>query len=97
MGGCSGAVTHSPVEGKRASLGLTAEDHLPVPLQSLHRIHDAAGLLGEDGTLQDTASCGTTGRDDAAESEAQAPACLAKRPISRRHKQVGRDSKHSEA
>lgn len=52
--------THSPVDGRGASLGFTAEDHLPVPLQSLNRIHDAARLLGEDRTLQDAARCRTT-------------------------------------
>lgn len=54
------AVTHSPVDGWWASLGFTAEHHLPVLLHSLHRIHNAARLLAEDRTLQDTALCGTT-------------------------------------
>lgn len=52
------ADTHSPVDGGRASLGFAAEHHLPVLLHSLHRIHDAAGLLGEGRTLQDAALCG---------------------------------------
>lgn len=47
--------THSPVAGGGASLGLTAKHHLLVPLQGLHRIHDAARLLGEYRTLQDAA------------------------------------------
>lgn len=41
-------------------MGFTAEHHLPVLLQSLHRIHDAARLLGEDRTLQGTALCKIT-------------------------------------
>lgn len=57
-------VAHSPVDGRWASLGFTAEQHLPVPLQSLHRIHNAARLLGKDRTLQDTALCGTTTKDN---------------------------------
>lgn len=54
---------HSPVDGWRASLGFTAEHHLPV-LHRLHGIHDAAGLLGEDGALQDAALCGTQVKDN---------------------------------
>lgn len=54
-------VTHSPVAGRGASLGLAAEHHLLVPLQGLHRIHDAARLLGENRTLQDAAPWVTTG------------------------------------
>lgn len=50
----------SPVGGRGASLGFAAEHHLPVPLHGLHRVDDAARLLGEDGTLQDAARCGTT-------------------------------------
>lgn len=53
---------HSPVDGWRASLGFTAEHHLPALLPGLHGIHDAAGLLAEDGALHDTALCGTRGQ-----------------------------------
>lgn len=50
----------SPVRGGRASPGLAAKHHLPAVLHVLHGVHDAAGLLGEDGALQDAALCRTT-------------------------------------
>ncbi len=83
--GWSAAVTHSPVDGWWASLGFTAEHHLPVPLQSLHRIHDAAWLLGEDRTLQDTALCGTTRKDNTTDLDT---GLFIKQPISQWQKQA---------
>lgn len=47
----------SPVQGWRGGLGLTAEHHLPVFLHVFHGVYDAAGLLGEDRTLQDPDLC----------------------------------------
>lgn len=56
----------SPVRGGGASPGLAAEHHLPAVLHRLHRVHDAAWLLGEDGTLQDAALCRTTRKHNTA-------------------------------
>lgn len=67
---------HSPVDGGWASLGFAAKHHLPVPLQGFHRIHDAAGLLGENRTLQDTALCRMTSKDNATEYKVRhGPVC----------------------
>lgn len=68
--------SHSPVDGRGASLGFTTKHHLPGPLQGLNRIHNAARLLGEDRTLQDTAHCRTTRKDIIADYKLrQRPVC----------------------
>lgn len=70
------AAWDSPVRGRWASLGLAAEHHLPVGLHRLHRVHDAAWLLGESGTLQDAALCGTTRKHNTVDHEpAWRPVC----------------------
>lgn len=70
------AVAHSPVDWRWASLGFTAEHHLPVLLQSLHRIYNAARLLGEDRTLQDTALCRMTRKNNTADFKLRHQPCL---------------------
>jgi hypothetical protein len=80
---------YSPIKGRWASLGLTAEHHISVVFLGVNRKHNAARLLGEHWALQDTALYrGHTVRtkQHSAYTQTQTSNLLEKQTISQRQK-----------